>query len=39
LQNIKNMENKTCIIISHKRAAFDVCNKKIFIENKKIRVE
>lgn len=39
LQNIKNMENKTCIIISHKRAAFDVCNKKIFIEDKKIRVE
>ena len=39
LQNIKAMANKTCIIISHKRAAFDVCNKKIFIENKKIRVE
>lgn len=39
LQNIKNMKNKTCIVISHKRAAFDVCNKRIFIENKKIRVE
>lgn len=39
LQNIKAMENKTCIIISHKRAAFDVCNKKIYIDNKKIRVE
>ena len=39
LNNIKNMKNKTCIIISHKRAAFDVCNKKIYIENKKIRVE
>lgn len=39
LNNIKKMNNKTCIIISHKRAAFDICNKKIFIENRKIRVE
>lgn len=39
LQNIKAMENKTCIIISHKKAAFNVCNKRIFIENKKIRTE
>ncbi|MBR5614109.1 MAG: ABC transporter ATP-binding protein [Clostridia bacterium] len=39
LKNIRNLKNKTCIIISHKRAAFDVCNKKIFIENKKIIVE
>ncbi len=37
LQNIRSMNNKTCIIISHKRAAFNICNKEIYIENKKIR--
>lgn len=39
LKNIRALENKTCVIISHKRAAFDICNKHIYIENKKIRVE
>ncbi len=39
LQNIKGLKNKTCIIISHKRAAFNICNKHIYIENKKIRTE
>ena len=39
LQNIKNLKNKTCVIISHKRAAFDICNKHIYIEDKKIRTE
>lgn len=39
LKNIRRLENKTCIIISHKRAAFDICNKKILINNKKITVE
>ena len=39
LSNIKALKDKTCIIISHKRAAFDICNKHIFIENKKIRTE
>jgi len=39
LRNIKNLKSKTCIIISHKRAAFDICNKHIYIENKKIRTE
>lgn len=39
LQNIRSMENKTCIIISHKRAAYDICNKEIKIENKKISVK
>ncbi|MBE7023025.1 MAG: ABC transporter ATP-binding protein [Clostridia bacterium] len=38
LKNIRALENKTCVIISHKRAAFDICNKHIYIENKKIRV-
>lgn len=40
LKNIRELSNKskTCIIISHKRAAFDICNKHIYIENKKIKV-
>ncbi len=36
LENIRNMENKTCVIISHKKAAYDICNKEIRIEDKKI---
>lgn len=36
LENIKNLKNKSCIIISHKKAAYDICNKEIKIENKKI---
>ncbi len=36
LKNIRSMEGKTCIIISHKQAAFEVCNKHIYIEDKKI---
>ena len=40
LKNIRSLadKSKTCIIISHKRAAFDICNKHIYIENKKIKV-
>lgn len=39
LKNIRAMENKTCVIISHKRAAFDICNKHIYIEDKKLVVK
>ncbi len=39
LKNIRAMKDKTCIIISHKRAAFDICNKKIYIRDKKIVTE
>ncbi len=39
LKNIKNLKSKTCLIISHKRAAFEICNKHIYIEDKKIRTE
>jgi len=39
LENIRSLENKTCVIISHKRAAFDICNKHIYIEDKKIKVK
>lgn len=37
LQNIKNMTDKTCIIISHKKAALDFCDKKMKIEEKQIK--
>ncbi|MDD5924509.1 MAG: ABC transporter ATP-binding protein [Clostridia bacterium] len=36
LKNLKNLNNMTCIIISHKRAALDICNRHIAIEDKKI---
>lgn len=33
LNNIKQMTEKTCLIISHKKAAFSLCNKEIRLEN------
>lgn len=39
LKNIENLQNKTCILISHKKAANEVCNKEVRIENKKIIVK
>ena len=36
LRNLKDMKNKSCIIISHKQAAFDVADRAIAVENKKI---
>lgn len=39
LNNIESFKNKTCILISHKKAANQVCNKEVRIENKKIIVK
>ncbi len=39
LHNIESFKNKTCILISHKKAANQVCNKEVRIENKKIIVK
>ncbi len=36
LENIKNMTEKTCIIISHKKAALDFCNKTLHVSAGKI---
>ncbi|MDP4121229.1 MAG: ATP-binding cassette domain-containing protein, partial [Bacillota bacterium] len=36
LNNIKNMKDKTCIIVSHKKASLAVCNREIKIIDKKI---
>jgi ATP-binding cassette subfamily B protein len=36
LTNLKELKNKTCIIITHKKAALAICNKEVCIEDKKI---
>lgn len=33
LQNIKNMKEKTCIIVSHRKAVFEICRKGIAIKD------
>lgn len=34
LSSIREMTDKTCIIVSHKQAAFDICDSVIYIEKK-----
>ncbi len=36
LENLKNMTDRTCIIVTHRRRALDICNRHFVIENKKI---
>ncbi len=36
LTNLKSLDNITCIIVSHKKAAVEICNKRIQIMNGKI---
>lgn len=36
LTNLRQLDNVTCIIVSHKKAALEICNKHIQIENGKI---
>lgn len=36
LERIKNLKQKTCIIITHKAAALEVCDKEFVIENKRL---
>lgn len=36
LENISKMKDKTLIIISHKKSAFKICNRKILLKDKKI---
>lgn len=38
LRNLRGLDNRTCIIITHKPAALNVCNKEIRIEDKKIKI-
>ena len=37
LDNLKSLEGVTLIIVSHKKAALGICNRRIRIENKKIK--
>ncbi len=36
LRNLRELQNKTCILISHKKAARAICDKTVTIANKKI---
>ena len=36
LENLKNMTDKTCIIVTHRKKALDICNRHFVIEGKKI---
>ena len=36
LERMRRLNTKTCIIITHKAAALDVCNKEFVIDNKKL---
>ncbi|MBQ1898033.1 MAG: ATP-binding cassette domain-containing protein, partial [Ruminococcus sp.] len=38
LHNLRELQNKTCIIISHKKAAEEICDKTVTIADKKIRI-
>lgn len=39
LHNLRALKNKTCIIISHKKAAEQICDKTVTIRNKKIEMQ
>ena len=39
LDNIKSLNSKTCVIITHKNAALQVCNKEFLIDNKKLTMK
>jgi ATP-binding cassette subfamily B protein len=38
LSNIRELKEKTCIIISHKTAAYEICNKELVIKDKNIEI-
>ena len=38
LHNLRELKNKTCILISHKKAAERFCDKTVTIENKRIQI-
>lgn len=39
LENIRAMQNKTCIIISHKKAAFAICNRELTIADRHVEMK
>ena len=36
LENLRNMTDRTCIIVTHRKAALDICNRHFVIKDKKI---
>ena len=36
LKNIKNLKDKTCIIVTHRSSVFSICDKEFLVENGKI---
>ena len=38
LKNLRELKDKTCVLISHKNAAYSICNKEIKIEENKILI-
>lgn len=36
LENIGNLKDKTCIIVTHRKAALKICNKHLYLKDKKI---
>lgn len=38
LKNIKALKNKTCVIISHKQAAYNICDSEIVVSDKRIKM-
>ena len=39
LENISNLNNKTCFIVTHRKAALKICNKRLNIEGTKVSIE
>lgn len=37
LSNLRDLKNRTCIIVTHKKAALGVCNRHFVIENKRLK--
>ena len=33
LNNIKNLKNRTCIIVTHRNSISDICNREFVVEN------
>lgn len=36
LENISKLQNKTCFIVTHRKAAFKICNRRLHIENSRL---
>ena len=39
LERIRQLQDRTCIVVTHRQAAIDMCNWKIKIDNKEIQTE